>query len=460
MTSVRSQPGPLAEGRGAEEFGRNSLTVVVGRMLLTASVLCTSLITARWLGPTGRGEYSVAILVATIAAIVFDLFSSGSLYYAARAHFPRPRILANTIALASLAGVAGYLVCLALLPVHGSLFGDIPSEYILIALAALPAALVVSDLSGIMRGVGDFLGYNAALVAQSAIPLVLIAIVLIGFDGGPGAAVWAVTAGTFVVALGAIVWCRKLVGGIDWRLDLGYAKRAASYGIRAQPGTVLVFLGYRIDVLLVNGYLNAAAAGFYSIALATAERAQTVGDAAATVLLPRIAAEPLAERRARLTPIVARTVLWMTIVLAAVLFSIANWLVVFLYSDQFEPAVKPTEILLLSMVASAVQRVFSADIAGRGRPLLNTYVAAASLSVNVALNVALIPRYGISGAAWASVASYSLAAVLSCGVYTRLSGNSVASVVVPRRDDLRLLRRVAASLFGSRGSSSDLRTDE
>ena len=243
------------------------------------------------------------------------------------------------------------------------------------------------------------------------------------------------------------------MGGIDWRADVAYTKQALSYGIRAQPGTLLAFLGFRIDVLLVNGYLNATAAGFYSVALATAERAQTVGEAAATVLYPRIAAEPIAARRARLTPIVARTVLWMTMVLAAVFFSVAHWLVVLLYSHRFEPSVKPTEILLLSMVASAVQRVFSADVSGRGRPILNSYVAAVSLSVNIVLNVVLIPRYGISGAAWASVASYSVAAALSCGVYTRLSGNSLASVVVPRREDLVLLRRVAASLVGQLGAT-------
>jgi hypothetical protein len=53
-----------------------------------------------------------------------------------------------------------------------------------------------------------------------------------------------------------------LVGGIDWRPDLEYAKGAAGYGIRAQPRFIL-FLGNRLDVLLVNGYLNPAAAGFY-----------------------------------------------------------------------------------------------------------------------------------------------------------------------------------------------------
>jgi O-antigen/teichoic acid export membrane protein len=259
------------------------------------------------------------------------------------------------------------------------------------------------------------------------------------------------------VSIASALRCRRLVGGIEWRADTVYARRAGGYGVRAQLGNVLAYLGYRIDVLLVNAYLNAAAAGFYSVAIATAERAQAVGEAAATVLQPRIASEPDAERRARLTPVVARTALWMTIVLAAALFVVARWLVVLLYSHRFEQAVRPMEILLLSMIPAALQRVFAADISGRGRPLLNTYVAAASLSVNVTLNVLLIPRYGMSGAAWASVASYSLAAVVACAIYLGISGNSLASVLVPRSDDAVLLRRVAASLLRRRAS---VRTSE
>lgn len=457
MTPRHRSPAAVA-GRGAEEFGRNSLNVIVGRIVLAATVFATSLITARWLGPGGRGEYSVALLVASVVAIVFDLFSSSSVYFSARADFPRPRILANTVALALLSGTAAFLICLGLLPVHGSLFGDVPSGYLVIALAAVPAGLVISDVSGIMRSVGDFFGYNAALIAQAAVPLVLLAVVLIGLGGGAGAAVAASTVGTAIVSLGAVARCRRLVGGIEWQPDPTFARRAASYGLRAQPGTLLAFLGYRIDVLLVNGYLNAAAAGFYSVALATAERVQTIGEAAGTVLYPHIAAETVEERRARLTPIVARTVLWMTVVLAVALFTVAHWLVVLLYSNQFEPAIRPTEILVLSMIPSAVQRVLSADLSGRGLPILNTYVAAVSLTANVVLNVLLIPRYGTSGAAWSSVVSYSVAGILTGALYVRVSGNSVAGVLLPHPDDLVLLRRVAGSLvrpFSARGRPLD-----
>ena len=202
----------------------------------------------------------------------------------------------------------------------------------------------------------------------------------------------------------------------------------------------------------MNGLSNAAAAGFYSISLATAEQTLMVADAAATATLPRVAADREGVDRGAFTPIVARSVLWMTAIVAGFIFVISNWLIVFLYTDSFEPAVKPLQILLLSMLVAAPARVFGADIAGRGRPILNSYVAVVGLTVNVALNFVFIPRYGTTGAAWASVVSYSVAAVLSVTVYLRLSGNTLRSVVVPRVSDLVLLRAMVASLFRRRSA--------
>jgi Na+-driven multidrug efflux pump len=73
-------------------------------------------------------------------------------------------------------------------------------------------------------------------------------------------------------------------------------------------------------------------------------------------------------------------------------------------------------------------------------------VAAASVVCNVALNVVLIPRYGIDGAAWASTASYSLLFVATAAVYRRLTHVPLRELLVLSREDgaryMRLGRRI------------------
>jgi len=76
----------------------------------------------------------------------------------------------------------------------------------------------------------------------------------------------------------------------------------------------------------------------------------------------------------------------------------------------------------------------------------------AGLVVNLLANAALIPAFGINGAALASTISYTLSAALTLVLYRRLSGQGVRQTLIVRRSDLvRLWARVkqAMSRVGS-----------
>jgi O-antigen/teichoic acid export membrane protein len=73
-----------------------------------------------------------------------------------------------------------------------------------------------------------------------------------------------------------------------------------------------------------------------------------------------------------------------------------------------------------------------------------------ALAVSVALNLVLIPRYGVAGAAVASVVSAGVESIIVIEAFRRQSGRGVRELLVPRRSDLdvfvlraaRLVRRV------------------
>ena len=77
---------------------------------------------------------------------------------------------------------------------------------------------------------------------------------------------------------------------------------------------------------------------------------------------------------------------------------------------------------ITGIVLFSAARVVTNDIAARGRPLVNSLIAAISVACNIALNVVLIPRYGIDGAAWASTGSYSLLFLATAVIYRRVTG--------------------------------------
>ena len=145
----------------------------------------------------------------------------------------------------------------------------------------------------------------------------------------------------------------------------------------------------------------------------------------------------------------ARSTLWLTTILAAILFVAADWVVELLYSSRFSASAAVVRILAPGIVLFSGARVLGNDIAARGRPLTNSVIAAISVVANIVLNLVLIPGHGIDGAAWASTASYSILFATTVAVYCRLADVPLRAILLPSRGDgnayLRLARRTLPS---------------
>ena len=109
---------------------------------------------------------------------------------------------------------------------------------------------------------------------------------------------------------------------------------------------------------------------------------------------------------------------------------------------EFANAVLPLQILLIGAVTMSGWRILAIDIYGRGRPELNIYVSSVCLFLNVMLNILLIPKYGIIGAAWATSCSYTLAFVLMMIIYHRLFGVDIRDMIIIKISDLKVYRNV------------------
>ena len=76
---------------------------------------------------------------------------------------------------------------------------------------------------------------------------------------------------------------------------------------------------------------------------------------------------------------------------------------------------------------------------GIGRPGINSIVSGIAFVVNLVANLVLIPRFGIVGAASASLISYSLSSLLLTTVAARYSGTPLSAFWIPRLSDVRYI---------------------
>ena len=431
------------------------------RLAQLLSTLVVSFLLARILGPDGRGVYAVVVLVPT-TLFAFSQLGLGSAltFHAGRDGSVRDLERHGVI----LGGVISCLfvgATLVALPVlEQNVLRTAPDDLLRIALAALPLRVVATFAGNILYGRHRFRAYNLILAIQSVLGVVLV-ILLVGLLGlgVPGA----VAAYLLFVAFGTVAVLVELdrhrrsserdmaasASGVAGTVAPGRVsvRDLAAFGLRLYPSTVATFLGYRADVFLLGWLLGSASEiGIYAVAVSLAELVFNVPDSVGTVLFPRIASVTRDEAD-RLAPVVSRMTTLVTAGAGLALVPVA-WIALTILLPAFVPGMVPLVLILPGIVSLSIAKVLTSYLAGIEQLGAVTWAAVAALVANVVANLVLIPRWGIDGAAAASLFSYTLYACLMVVAASRASRVPALAFVLPHREDAtRLL--AAASRLGS-----------
>jgi O-antigen/teichoic acid export membrane protein len=430
----------------AATFAKETAVTLVARVGGLVVALLTSIVIARALGPEGTGVYTLATLFPLLVLTFTNLgIGPATVYHVAQDKYPLPEVLGNNVILSVIAGTAATLIGLVVAVLfHGYLFPTVPLPYLLLALLLVPANLFGQHyINQILLGARRIKEFNAVTVLHKVLLLLLVALLAATVGLGIGGAIGATVLSSLFLCLVLYPWVRGIAGGVRFRLNPRYIRDALNYGLKAHLGNIVGFLNYRVEVFMLGIFLPLGAVGFYAVAIGLAERLWFLSESASLVLFPTVSAEKDEQRRKTFTPLVSRSILLITAIGAVLLFLVSQWIVVLLYSAEYLPAVHLFRILLPGIVFLSAGRILANDIAGRGKPLLNTYVGGIGIIMQVLLNLAWIPRFGTAGAAWATTISYGISSMVRLWIYMRLSGNSLAMVVVPQTSDWHLYRQLA-----------------
>jgi O-antigen/teichoic acid export membrane protein len=219
------------------------------------------------------------------------------------------------------------------------------------------------------------------------------------------------------------------------------------FGLPQYVGSLTSHFSLRIDSYLIVFLIADASEslGFYSMAVTMAEMVFIFPRAVETVFFPHVAGSSRRDSNrqvaqvSRVTLLVSALAAVAVIVLAAALFRF----VLPAFGDSMQPLV----VLLPGVVALGVGNVIAGYVTGIGRPGIIAAIGLVSLAANLIANLLLIPRFGIVGAAAASLVSYTVSSLLMTAAAARFSGSSIWSFWVPRRDDVRVLVVNSLGLF-------------
>jgi O-antigen/teichoic acid export membrane protein len=196
----------------------------------------------------------------------------------------------------------------------------------------------------------------------------------------------------------------------------------------------------KVDLYLVALYLTSAEIAFYSIGVRLAERILMVPTIASTVLFPKLSSTSPTSA-ADLTAKVCRVTLFASAATATLIILIGRSLISVLYGPSYLPAVGPMYVIVLGIAAVGLMRQLANFLKSIDKHQFSAYILGIGAVVNVGLNVLLIPKYRILGAAFSSLLTYNLQALAFLLVFRHLTQVSWTRIFLIRRTDIQEIAR-------------------
>ncbi len=423
--------------RGAQSLALRGAEIAAQALLI--------LVTARFLGPEGRGLYALASLAATLCIVPLGSVWSALGVDVAKRRRPLDELVTDAVVIAGVGGVIVGSLAIAISP----LFGD---RWWVVALPAAitPALLWLTYVQGLYQAMGHVVAFHAVIVGRVLAPLVFLS-VAIALGAGIEAAMVA-WAASFVALLPIFAVHLISLSGRPARpaASIRPFLRCVGLGLRFVPTNTVLLLNVQLALLFLAALTTTATVGVYSVAVAGAELLKVGSRAVYTSVLPGIGRRGC-EASADLTAKAARH----SILLGAAGSALVVPASLVLLPPLIGPGYGDVPLLLALLVPSvvaygaflALTAFFSVQVV---RPEVMTVASTVMLGTTFASMAVLVPAFGAAGAAVAtSIGSCAGTAHLARS-FSRLGGRRPSSLV-PGPAEVRDYHALARTLLARLG---------
>ena len=433
-------------------YSTNAVWLMVERVFVAGLSFWVGIYVIRYLGPSGFGNLSYALsfvgLFSGIAALGLDSIVIRDLV---RNEDKNDELLGTAFVL-KFQGALFILIVLSVVAVASP--GDKTTNWLIlfIAFASIFQSLYVVDFYFQSRVLSK---YPAWVRCLAAVFSAVSKIVLISLHAPLLWFALAVTAESVVTAVGFLVIYRTYGPGITrWKFKKILALRLLkdSWPLILSGVTISVYM--RVDQVMIKNILDAKSVGIYAAAVNLTEVWYFLPTIIIGSLFPAIINAKKMDRKLYLSSLQRLHDLFFLISLAigVLVFFFSQRIVNVLYGQSFSEAGMVLAIYIWSVIFIAQGHIRGYFLIVENKQHIGLWFRTSIMAANVVLNLFLIPRYGLMGAALAALLSYSLSAYLFCLFHPLLRLDlmmCLESFLFPAR----LLLRVKGLIWPSRAPS-------
>ena len=402
----------IFQHEGVRRYSVNAGWLLFGQISSAAISFAISVFVARQLGPASYGLLNYVISFIAL----FGFIASLGIYDIVKREFigqdkqQTDRLLGTGWTLCFLGAVLA-IICLILVLII--IRQDWPTSrmMVLFSLIFLLQSFTVIDLffqAKVQSGLSAWAQIGGTIIRSIGLIICLLA-------GWP--LIYLILAylfGSLVNQLILLVYYRRYGSYWSWSFDLALAKKILrqSWPLILSSASLLVYA--RLDQLMVRNLIGDTAAGFYAVAVKLSEIWYFIPTLLVAAVFPALVSarhSSLSLYRQRWRRLSVLFVV-LSIGLAGLLSVSSRWLVGNFFGSQYLSAVPAMLIYNWTAIGFFLSVILNNYFIIEQRTKWSFLVNGLAAVANIVFNLLLIPRLGIVGAAWATIASYAVLLVV------------------------------------------------
>lgn len=219
---------------------------------------------------------------------------------------------------------------------------------------------------------------------------------------------------------------------------IGFCVKLASLGIIPMISLLLTNLNYKLDIIMLKSFEERRQIGIYSVGVSLAEKCWLITDTLRDIMTSKLAKGKGIEEVSK----VMRVSMTVTLGLMVGMAICGKPFVDCFYGREYQGAYEIIILIMLGAFGMNYTKIVSAYNIVYGRQKVNLIIMFTGVIINAGVNYVLIPRFGIRGAAGASIISYSSMGILFLSYYMKQFHVKCRDVFLIRMEDIDKFRGV------------------
>ena len=390
---------------------KNSVFGMSGSVIGQILAMVSSIIMGRILGAEGLGAYTFGMTFAGMLYIFLNLGMSGILQRnISMDNSCAGKYLANTLVVRIFFAIpASLIMAIAFTYLRGNVEN---LRVTILCCIYVGLTSLYNNCNECITAIEKFEISFIYSIIQKALNLVITFVLLMLFKS-MGIMLVGYIIGFIILVVLQLMFIKNNLCDVYFELDIVFLKKYIRESAPAILTATAEFLNLHCDIFVLSFCLSNTIVGYYSVSSNVYIAASFIPIAIAKAATPTV--NRLRSSGKSVVGLIRKTAFIIIIVSFIIMFAIriiGKTVVVALYGLDFEQSVIPLYILTFSLAPASINRFLGYLLLGIGRQKGAALASGVGAMINVILNIMFIPMFGMSAAAFSTVISESVVAII------------------------------------------------